>query len=639
MLILDSNTKALQIVLASAVAANSLHFTASYADMLASRASLGSSQGSTDGANPVVIVAAPPSGMQRQIRSLSVHNTDTANAKVLLQNNDNGTLRNLFVVTLNPGDNLVYEDNHGFTVFDNTGASKPAGTASTAVGLVSVANNCNLPTGNNVIATNWVFNAWTKHKAGPAGYKNIRAKFVNWLISTNSEQQGYFDFNLGAGLYLNGQFYQFKFNKSSRTFVSKNYGEVWSDVLPITIPPNAEFYITNIRLAADNGAAGSYNVLTNTGGSGFRQDGFMSSIDPSQDFTLGVGLAYGAKALPFNATQFVSGAVSNLKPDPNNKGRGYTGGLNMNVWYGPAGAGAAGATQPGSGVTGYGTANAQGQLASITFSATGTGHDPSNPPLIQLAGSGSPATGFGNTTASYGPSMILGEPLSLTKDILLQGDSITAGYGSVDAIGDLFGNFGIYEQAFANRFGIHKLAVSGEGASGWLANNTRQLAFIDDAISRGLQLGYVVIALGVNDFLSNLNANVLAAVKGYVTAIANIWRARGAKVLMTTIPPACTTSASSNKFTTLAEQSPYNANYNAGSNVDLYNAALLNGTGPANDGVIDISTPCRDSTTPTKWRVDCFGGTTAFCAADGIHPSVAVGIPFLLQNLRIPPLN
>ena len=121
MIILDSTKRSLQISLASAVQNNQLHFSASYIDMNTASSTPGSDSGVTNGANPVTLVAAPTYSTQRQVKSFSVQNADNASAKVSIIYNDNGNQRNIFVATLNAGDNLnpgqnvwIYEAEVGF---------------------------------------------------------------------------------------------------------------------------------------------------------------------------------------------------------------------------------------------------------------------------------------------------------------------------------------------------------------------------------------------------------------------------------------------------------------------------------------------------------------------------------------------
>ncbi len=504
---------------------------------------------------------------------------------------------------------------------------------------VAIANNCNLPTNYNSGA-NWVQNCWTKHHSGGSGYVAIEATFINGVISTNSEQNAYYDFVLRAGILVNGQFTQFLFDGQIETTVSKNWGMAVGKA-NVYIPPNTDFYITNRRVAADNGAAGTYNIITTTAGTNIRQDGIISGTDTSKDYTLGVGVAYGAKA----GTPVVngSGVITSIPMDPANKGTGYSAGVNLALWYGPAGSNQPGSLYAGSGVGGYGNVGG-GQVTSITITSGGTGHSQSTPPQAFIGGTGTANTGFGTTTATYGPSLISGIPRRRTPSVLLLGDSITAGYGSVDTIGDLNGSYGLYEQALVNRgVSVHKMAVSGESSAGFMATKTQQLNYMDAQIQRGMRPTHVVIGLGVNDFLTNNNSDVISYTQGNINNIANLWRARGAKIILTTITPANTTSSGSNKFTTIAEQSPAlvsgsTLNFQAGGRVEQYNSAMLSGAIP-NDGIIDISSYCRSTTTTSAWRIDAYGGATAFCANDGIHPSVPAGIPYLVANMAIPTIN
>lgn len=502
---------------------------------------------------------------------------------------------------------------------------------------VAVANNCNIPINYNT-STSWVHNCWTRHHSGPAGYNLIEATFVNGLISTNSEQNAYYDFVLRAGIYVNNVFTPLLFDGLTEVTVSKNWGTAVGKA-NIYIPPNTDFYITNRRVATDNGAAGSYKVITSTGGTTSRQDGIISGTDSSKDFTLGVGVAYGARA----GTPVIngSGVMTSIPIDTNNRGTGYSAATNLVIWYGPAGANQPAALYPGSGVSGYGSVSG-GQLSSITVSNGGSGYSSSNPPRAFIGGSGIASTGFGTVTATYGPSMISGIPRFKNPNILIIGDSIAIGYGSVDSLGDLNASYGLYEQALINRSGatVNKLAVSGESAAGFVATHQKQLNFMDEQIRRGARPSYVILALGVNDFLTNNNSNVISSVQANINAIADMWRARGAKIILTTIPPSNTTSSGSNKFTTIGEQTPTlvggsSANYQAGGRVEQYNAALLSGT-LTNDGIIDISSFCRDATVTSAWRVDTYGGATAFCSNDGIHPSVGCGIPYLVANMALP---
>ena len=55
------------------------------------------------------------------MKFLSVVNLDTVNAEVTIQINNAATLWSIFVVTLAADEQLVYTDNGGFRVYDNSG--------------------------------------------------------------------------------------------------------------------------------------------------------------------------------------------------------------------------------------------------------------------------------------------------------------------------------------------------------------------------------------------------------------------------------------------------------------------------------------------------------------------------------------
>jgi hypothetical protein len=507
-----------------------------------------------------------------------------------------------------------------------------------------VANNCRWPISYNN-SSQWVHNCWTKHRAGPTGFKKgVYALFVNGITITNGEVNAGYDFNLRCGIYVNGKFTRGVWLSNSAS-VDSLLARTWGyDVafFDVEVPPNTDFYITNRRAATDNGAAGTYSVITNTAGATKRVDGVMGGTDLAVDFTLGVGVAYGAKALApvINA----AGAITSIPIDPNNKGTGYTLGGSFAVDYGPSGINKAGSLVPGlTGPGGY-TNPSGGGVGSITITAGGTGMNYNEPPAVYVGGVGTPGSGFGNTTASYGPSCIFGAPDGDSLSVILFGDSITAGYGSVDATGDVNGNFGCYEQALQNKCGVMVSAQSGDSFAGTITNYTKRKGILQYLYNLGLRIDKFVLAFGANDFNQNANSDVLSFTQSgaaqWIVMIKAIFPEAAA--ITTTVPPECT---STDGFITTANQTPITIgfggtpNFAAGSRVAQYNAAILNGTGVAGqDGFIDIAGTIGDPTTPSKWRVAgefylAAVTAAAFCENDGVHPSVAAGIPYLVANL------
>lgn len=133
MIILDSTSESLEILLAGAVTTNQLPFTASYADHNATAPSFtpGSSDGQTNNTTAVTLVGNPGAGVQRQVKRLNVYNADTAQATVTIRLNNGGTFRTQFSIVLQTGERIEYEDGKGFSVYTVTGAQKVTAVAST----------------------------------------------------------------------------------------------------------------------------------------------------------------------------------------------------------------------------------------------------------------------------------------------------------------------------------------------------------------------------------------------------------------------------------------------------------------------------------------------------------------------------
>lgn len=133
MIVLDSTTKLLQIILSGAVTTNQLQFSASYVDYVATPAAYtpGANSGLTNNTTAVTLVAAPAASTQRQVKRVNVYNADTAPATVTIRLSDGGNFRTQLSVTLQVGERIEYEDAEGFRVFTVTGAVKVTAVQST----------------------------------------------------------------------------------------------------------------------------------------------------------------------------------------------------------------------------------------------------------------------------------------------------------------------------------------------------------------------------------------------------------------------------------------------------------------------------------------------------------------------------
>ena len=69
-----------------------------------------STSGLSNGTSDVTVVAAPSAGERKVIKTITVHNNDTATAIVTIMYDDTSTQRNLIRLTLDSGDMLVIDD-------------------------------------------------------------------------------------------------------------------------------------------------------------------------------------------------------------------------------------------------------------------------------------------------------------------------------------------------------------------------------------------------------------------------------------------------------------------------------------------------------------------------------------------------
>jgi hypothetical protein len=127
MIILDATNKSLQIKLDAAITTNQLPFSASYVDSTSTATTPGEQDGASNSTTAVDAVSSPASSTQRLVKSVALQNADTAAAKVYVIYKNNATSRNILVVTLAPGDQLIYEDGEGWSCLDSNGEIKTTG--------------------------------------------------------------------------------------------------------------------------------------------------------------------------------------------------------------------------------------------------------------------------------------------------------------------------------------------------------------------------------------------------------------------------------------------------------------------------------------------------------------------------------
>lgn len=129
MIFLDATTRSLQVNLAGAVTTNQLPIVASYLDINQTSFSAVNASANTLATNSttaVTPVAAPASGNTRQLKYLSIQNDDTAPATVIVEYNDNGTLRQIVKATLQVNETLSFDAENGWQTITAAGAIKSA---------------------------------------------------------------------------------------------------------------------------------------------------------------------------------------------------------------------------------------------------------------------------------------------------------------------------------------------------------------------------------------------------------------------------------------------------------------------------------------------------------------------------------
>lgn len=123
-MILDSVAKKLEIILAGAVTANQLPFSASWEDITTTTFIPGETDGVTNNATAVDLVGVPGGSTQRRVKTINIYNADTAAATITVRYNNNSTLRVLIKVVLQVGEILLWDGR--WRILDATGSQKTA---------------------------------------------------------------------------------------------------------------------------------------------------------------------------------------------------------------------------------------------------------------------------------------------------------------------------------------------------------------------------------------------------------------------------------------------------------------------------------------------------------------------------------
>lgn len=157
MIALDTTTRTLEVVLASAKTSVDCPWISSYEDVPNYRPTtvppanpILSENGTTNGATAVTIMSASGTAgtfSTRQLRSFNLSNQDTATITVSIQLNDNGTRRKVIgPYNLDPSETLIFEDMVGWATMAADGSRKstpdtPTSTAASKAQSAALVNS------------------------------------------------------------------------------------------------------------------------------------------------------------------------------------------------------------------------------------------------------------------------------------------------------------------------------------------------------------------------------------------------------------------------------------------------------------------------------------------------------------------
>lgn len=187
MIVLDTTSKSITIVMSGAAATTNPSFTAAYADNNGTTFTEGANDGVLNGTTPVTVVAAPAASTRRIINTITVENNDTAAVTITVGYLNTASTRVIVNVTLQVGDTWTTNG-----AYDTNGNLKQtSGGASGA----TITNDTSTATNVYPVFANAVSGSFTTAYISNAKllYKPSTGEFLS--------QQ----FNAGNGIYVNSK--------------------------------------------------------------------------------------------------------------------------------------------------------------------------------------------------------------------------------------------------------------------------------------------------------------------------------------------------------------------------------------------------------------------------------------------------
>lgn len=123
-MLLDATNKSLKVILAEAKGTLDCDFVATYADITDTPSFTPAAQdGVTNGITAVTLVSSPGSDIQRQIKYLSIYNSDNIPHSATVQYISGANTRKVFTAFLTPGSSMTWDPKDGWTVNQSTTSS------------------------------------------------------------------------------------------------------------------------------------------------------------------------------------------------------------------------------------------------------------------------------------------------------------------------------------------------------------------------------------------------------------------------------------------------------------------------------------------------------------------------------------
>jgi hypothetical protein len=187
MIVLDTTSKSITIVMSGAAATTNPSFTAAYADNNGTTFTEGANDGVLNGTTPVTVVAAPAASTRRIINTITVENNDTAAVTITVGYLNTASTRVIVNVTLQVGDTWTTDGS-----YDNTGSLKQTSGGGSGATI----------TNDTATATN-VYPVFANATSGSFTTAYISNAKLLYKPSTGEflSQQ----FNAGNGIYVNSK--------------------------------------------------------------------------------------------------------------------------------------------------------------------------------------------------------------------------------------------------------------------------------------------------------------------------------------------------------------------------------------------------------------------------------------------------